>query len=158
MNHNVTIRHYKKQDRESLEKLAIEVQEYERSLDNTRSPGKSIVKRHVDRLLKPLETNEAIVLVAEVDGACVGYLAAKKEEDFMYTYSALSIEDLGVTPKHRGKGIGTILIKKATEVAKKKYNLDHLSIGVIANNTRVYNFYRRLGFITRKLDLYKKLK
>ena len=54
------------------------------------------------------------------------------------------ISDFYVTENHRGKGLGTLLLKKALFICdsqKKKAELH-----VVRDNTRAITFYKRIGF------------
>jgi GNAT superfamily N-acetyltransferase len=157
MENSIKIRHYRSKDRQSLEDLATEVQEYERALDKTRVPGKQIAKRHVDRLLKPIETREGIVLIAEFNGKCIGYIAVHKYEDFMDTYTAFSINDLGVTKAFRGQGIGAALLKETERIAREEFGLNYLKIGVMVKNEAPHRLYKCLGYSDRETELVKKI-
>ena len=65
-------------------------------------------------------------------------LYLNKKDDTAY------ISDFFVKENHRGKGLGTLLLKKALFISKnqkKKAELD-----VVRDNTRAIILYKRLGF------------
>src|SRR5207247_5583344 len=64
-----------------------------------------------------------------------------------------SIQNLGVLPAYRGRGLGTALLLKALE-GFRSYGLGRAFLEVTAQNTAALEVYRRLGFRCRK-TLYK---
>lgn len=56
-----------------------------------------------------------------------------------------SIQNVGVTPGHRGLGLGTALIERALE-GFRRYGLGDASLEVTADNAGAVRLYQRLGF------------
>lgn len=56
-----------------------------------------------------------------------------------------SIQNLGVTPEHRGQGLGTHLLWSALE-GFARTGLMHASLEVTAQNVDAVRLYRRMGF------------
>ena len=56
-----------------------------------------------------------------------------------------SIQNLGITPEHRGQGLGTLLIHFALQ-GFYRAGLRRASLEVTARNTGAIRLYRRLGF------------
>lgn len=56
-----------------------------------------------------------------------------------------SIQNLGITPEHRGLGLGTHLLLKALE-GFRQAGLRRAALEVTAQNTDAIRLYRRLGF------------
>ena len=65
-------------------------------------------------------------------------LYLNKKDDTAY------ISDFYVTENHRGKGLGTLLLKKALFICDSKKKKAELH--VVRDNTRAITFYKRLGF------------
>ena len=59
-------------------------------------------------------------------------------------YDTAYISDFYVTENHRGKGFGTLLLKKALFICDSKKKKAELH--VVRNNTRAITLYKRLGF------------
>ena len=83
------------------------------------------------------------ILVAEEDNFIVGTVRLFMEPKFYHGGQAVAhIEDVATHPAHFGKGIASILIKRAVEIAKEnncyKVILDCLD--------EVVGFYEKLGF------------
>jgi len=58
-----------------------------------------------------------------------------------------SIQNLGITPTHRGRGLGCLLLWQALEGFRSQ-GLRRASLEVTAQNTRALGLYQRLGFRT----------
>jgi hypothetical protein len=56
-----------------------------------------------------------------------------------------SIQNLGVTPPHRGRGLGTLLLLRALE-GFRAAGLDRVLLEVTAHNESAVRLYKRLGF------------
>lgn len=65
-------------------------------------------------------------------------LYLNKKDDTAY------ISDFSVKENHRGKGLGTLLLKKALFISKNQKKKAKLH--VVRDNTRAITFYKRLGF------------
>jgi ribosomal protein S18 acetylase RimI-like enzyme len=56
-----------------------------------------------------------------------------------------SIQNIGIVPSHRGRGLGTCLIEQ-TLAAFRGHGLRRASLEVTASNTRAVRLYQQLGF------------
>ena len=65
-------------------------------------------------------------------------LYLNKKDDTAY------ISDFYVKENHRGKGLGTLLLKKALFISKNQKKKAELH--VVRDNTRAITLYKRLGF------------
>lgn len=88
----------------------------------------------------------AEVLIAEWDGAPVGFAL------YFFTYSTflarrgLYLEDLYVTPKMRGHGVGTALLSRLARVALDQ-QCGRFEWSVLDWNEPAIAFYRKLGAV-----------
>ncbi len=64
-----------------------------------------------------------------------------------------AIQNLGVTPAHRGRGLGSALLLRALH-GFRFYGISHAFLEVTAENDAALRLYRRLGFRKMK-TLYK---
>jgi hypothetical protein len=64
-------------------------------------------------------------------------------------YGVGSIQNLGITPPHRGRGLGTCLLFRALE-GFREAGLNRVFLEVTADNVGAIRLYRRLGFVTVK--------
>jgi ribosomal protein S18 acetylase RimI-like enzyme len=60
-----------------------------------------------------------------------------------------AIQNLGITPEHRGLGLGTCLLTHSLE-GFRQAGIRRVFLEVTAQNTGAIRLYRRLGFITIK--------
>ena len=98
--------------------------------------SKSIEYDNIVMETKDGGTRYTYVKIHNTLGALSLYL--NKKDDTAY------ISDFSVKENHRGKGLGTLLLKKALFICdsqKKKAELH-----VVRDNTRAITFYKRLGF------------
>jgi len=79
------------------------------------------------------------VFVAELDGEPAGYVALEREGD------AVRIEQLLVSPRHEGEGVGRQLVDYAEGYAIAA-GAARLQVVVEEDNVRARDFYRRRGF------------
>lgn len=86
----------------------------------------------------------AQVLIAELDGAPVGFAL------FFHSFSTfegrpgLYLEDMFVLPEARGRGAGTALLKRLAQIAIKR-DCTRLELSVLDWDDRALEFYRALG-------------
>lgn len=80
-------------------------------------------------------TGSGIVLVAEEDGEVVGFIAGLTD-GALYAFVTL----LEVIPSHRGKGIGTNLVRQFAAESKNLYACDLIC------DPELVPFYERAGF------------
>jgi ribosomal protein S18 acetylase RimI-like enzyme len=86
---------------------------------------------------------EATWLVACGDGCC-GTVQGIRER-----FGRGAIQNVGVTPAHRGKGIGSALVLQALH-GFRRAGLGRAVLEVTAQNDAAVRLYRRLGFRFRK--------
>ncbi len=88
--------------------------------------------------------HEDWICVAEINGSIVAYLSIevhREQENFIY------LDDLSVSEKFRGHGIGTELIKTAERFAKEM-GVSIITLHVEKSNQSALKLYRRLGYST----------
>ena len=104
---------------------------------------------HVDRyqwrglLARP----DVIVLLAERDGAAIGYVSAVRRLHLWTGGDVLSLDDLYVHPGHRDAGAGRQLMAALARLAAPEQL--HIHWGMEAANVDAQRFYRRLGATLR---------
>jgi GNAT superfamily N-acetyltransferase len=95
-----------------------------------------------------LEDPDAFVLVAEIDGALVGYalVTFHDADDSHRTGDRFAeLQSLLVLDDHRGEGIGSALLHAVYERVRAR-GAEEMIIGVLATNDRVRRLYEREGF------------
>ena len=119
----VTVRPARAADRDSLGRLGAMLVEEHHDFDPKRfiAPLPNLAERYGDFLVTQIEREAMVVLVAERDGALVGYAYAGVEgNDYMALRGPAGVlYDLVVDPDHRRQGIGTQLSSAAlSELAR----------------------------------------
>ena len=128
------IRKAVQKDEQRIRKLFVEMLQtiYHTEDDQGYDPG------YLDRYWT---NGEDIIFVAE-DNEVIAYLAVEvHREDVDYVY----LDDMSVTEKNRGQGIGTSLIHKA-ETYAKELGLADILFHVEKTNTSAFRLYDRLGY------------
>lgn len=106
-----------------------------------------------------LETPNVVVLVAERNGAAVGYTYARVEGwDYMSLRGPAGVlHDIVVDPAARGHGVGRVLLD-ATLAALKARGAPRVVLSTAAGNEAAQRLFARAGFrrtmieMTRELD------
>lgn len=92
--------------------------------------------------------DNTVALVAELDGAVVGFCQLKWKESSrqpaLQERSVMAMEEICVEESCRGKGVGTALCREAAAQAEKA-GADALELMVWGFNSQAETFYRRLG-------------
>jgi len=90
--------------------------------------------------------------LAKIDQLVVGYVALA-EKDFGYRKNlALEIENIGVHPEFRSKGMGRLLVSQAKKHAMTK-KLKRLYVAAYWQNKKAIKFYKENGFFELGLEL-----
>ncbi len=85
-----------------------------------------------------------VYLVAELDERVVGFIDVKVREKDVYIYG------IAVQPEFKEKGIGSQLLEKVVQIAKKE-GKGALVLTVKESNTRAIQFYSKRGFSLREV-------
>jgi len=129
------IRPYEKRDAKALTSLIRALANYEKLTP----PSPAAAKRLIADIGRRIR-----VMMAEVDGTCVGYAI------YLFTYSSflarptLYLEDLFVLPEHRRSGIGRRFFVELRREARRE-RCGRLEWIVLDWNTPAHRFYRKLG-------------
>ena len=94
-----------------------------------------------------LERPEVVVLLAERNGAAVGYVSAIRQLHLWTGSDVLNLDDLYVRPGHRDAGVGRQLMAALAAVAAPEQLL--IRWGMEVDNVDAQRFYRRLGATLR---------
>ena len=94
--------------------------------------------------IKSIKAKEKIIILAELDGICVGSCEIVKDPyDVSRHVGTLGI---GLVKSARGIGIGTSLIKTTLAEAKKKLGIRLVKLYVFDSNNVGKSLYEELGF------------
>lgn len=91
------------------------------------------------------EGSEKSSLVAEINGAVVGYMISSTLYAGFGIKKSAWIMAIGVHPDYMGQGIGLKLARKICEVYKDK-GIKNIYSSVLWDSTDVLSFFKKLGF------------
>ncbi|OCC06554.1 GNAT family acetyltransferase [Labrys sp. WJW] len=87
--------------------------------------------------------SEAFNLVAVLDGIIVGNAGLDRYSGRRAHAAGVG---MGVHDDHRGKGIGTALLREITDAADQWLRIERLELTVFADNLQAIRLYERFGF------------
>lgn len=149
------IRKAKKEDIELIHKLDRESTKYHKKFDRdfyTISERWQKIKK--DSQIKAIKSPTNLILVAEIDKRVVGYIWGFVETIMKHKIG--KIQELIVTSKQRGKGIGKELIKRMLDFFKNKDCIIS-EIEVFVENLPTIQVYEKAGFKKREYKMQLKL-
>lgn len=144
---NLKIRKAIKEDVDQILKLLIELAVFEKEPNAVKVTKEDLINDGFK------SSPKFECLLAEADNNIVG-LAFFTPRYSTWVGNTLHLEDLIVTEKMRGKGIGTLLYRSFLEEAKKR-NVNRVEWSVLDWNTSAINFYRKTGAIIDGLEQWK---
>ena len=99
-------------------------------------------RRAAVALRQTIDSHEACVLVAEDDGALVGFCTGYQDlHSVRFGYRAW-VEDLAVDPAHRSRGVGKALLDAAKDWARER-GATHLELDSAEARADAHRFYER---------------
>lgn len=132
---DLTIRKAIESDKERIEELFTEML---KSIYGGEAPG-GYERGYLDRFFGD---GDDCIYVAESCGSIIGYISLEvhiESEKFLY------LDDLSVSERFRGCGIGSALIKRAEEYAAE-INAVYTALHVESSNRSAIRLYERLGY------------
>lgn len=88
---------------------------------------------------------ESICFIAEDDGKLVGYLAASPKPISYRKSRYLEVDNMGVIPEYRSKGVGRMLMDACKKWATEN-NYQKMFVNSYAKNEKAVSFYQKCGF------------
>jgi ribosomal protein S18 acetylase RimI-like enzyme len=156
-----TIRPYEERDLPALLELVRELQASEAAIYDRMKPAHQMDVWYVDLLKKQCVEEDGTMLVAEENGAVVGYATILTNvvedgtgDEVRYCYAYVG--DLVTARIARGRGIARLLLDECERRARAA-GRDELRINVLAENDRAHHVYRSFGFADLHIDMRKKL-
>ena len=95
-------------------------------------------------LMIQINKGNAIGVVAEYSGKVVGLCDIYKKRENS-EISHIGVLGISIIKEYRNKGIGTLMMRKAIELAKNHFDI--LVLDVFETNIRAIHLYEKLGFI-----------
>jgi ribosomal protein S18 acetylase RimI-like enzyme len=159
----IVIRPYRESDRAAVIAAEIDLQEYERTLHDTRLPGAAaVMEAYLDRLQLAVAAQSGAILVAEDAGRFLGLVACVVEQDDEVQETADSnvhgyITDIYVIPERRGSGLAQALLQ-AAEAHLAPTGVSRVRINVLAANAMARRAYEKYGFAPYEVMYEKRLR
>ena len=144
---NTIIRKANSDDVKDILRLLIELAVYEKEPDAVKVTEQELIRDGFGANPKYQ------CILAEIDNTIVG-LAFYTPRYSTWVGDTLHLEDLIVTEKMRGKGIGTVLYKSFLEEAKRR-DVNRVEWSVLDWNKPAIDFYKKTGAIIDGLDQWK---
>lgn len=151
---NVTIQKAKQEDWEIVQQLNFQVFEHDAEFDDDLDLGRPFSPEGILYYKNLTNGTNGTCFIAYVSGNPVGYCALSVK-DFGYRKSKyVEVENIGVDPSYRSKGIGQQLLQEAEAWAKKE-NATRLFVSAYWKNQGALRFYKKNGFTEIGVELDK---
>ena len=156
------IRPYRETDRPAAIAAEIDMQDYERTLHDTRLPGAAVMDAYLDQLLQEVAARSGTILIAEDGGRFLGLVACVVIADDAVQETTDSnvhgyITDIYVVPDRRGRGLAQALLR-AAEDHLAPTGVSRVRINVLAANARARRAYEKYGFEPYEVMYEKRLR
>lgn len=152
----ITIRPVKPEDAEGLRQINDTIFVDNPKFDDDVNPHYASTENAKEFFHKLTEQTEGYCFVAEVDGQLVGYTNGEEKYIPFCKSRYFEIDNLGVIPEQKGKGVGKQLMLSLMEWAKQ-HGFERVSVNCYIKNQEALDFYRRNGFTEVAIDLEKSL-
>lgn len=120
-------------------------------------PGEATAEERISVLEHALENPDYELMVAELDGEIFGFVDQWIIHDFCHGGKLSYIQNLYVAPRYRKKGIGSKLLRRIINTAKKKGVLEiHMVTGF--DNKPAIELYKKHGLVKESLQFEMELK
>lgn len=107
-------------------------------------------KHGIKYFKKVTSSNKYCCLIVYDNNKPIGYLAGVEKKFGYRTNKVAEIENMGITPSYRSKGIGTKLVSQFRNWCKQQ-KLTHIYVNSYYKNTKAVNFYKNQGL--KPLDI-----
>jgi len=158
------IRTCSKSDYSTLVRFIEELQDYIVATDPLKRLRRlpAYGKSYTNNLLKEIKRSKGVIYLAEDNGKLVGVVAGeiKKQtkENILECIPTKQgcIKELYVSNDYRSQGLGKVLMDKIEDYFKKN-KCTVITLAVLSTNP-AYEFYKRMGYKDRSIDVIKVLK
>jgi ribosomal protein S18 acetylase RimI-like enzyme len=158
------IRPYLSGDRDALEALAEDYAQYFVDIDplkrSRKMPGYARVL--VEKMIEAAEAKSGVIFVAEDSRKVVGFIAGVLEQSTpeqeldSVPFKSGRVIELFVPAESRRRGLGTALMQKI-EAYFADLGCDSMRLEVFEPNHLAHDFYLKLGYHDRVIDMLKEL-
>jgi GNAT superfamily N-acetyltransferase len=138
----ITYRNAKPQDWKIIQKLNHEVFLNDAPNDKYLDTNWPFSSKGVFYYKNATSKKEYCCLIAEIKKSPIGYIIGIEKNYDYRTNKVAEIEDIGVSPDHRSKGVGSQLITHFKKWCKKN-KLTHIYVNAYYKNKKARNFYTK---------------
>jgi ribosomal protein S18 acetylase RimI-like enzyme len=158
------IREYQGSDRTAFVRLMEQLMDYIVSIDDLKRTRRmpEFGESYTQRTLQKVAENNGIIYVAELGaelvGVVVGIIPEQTKEDQLEHVPTKfgEVLELVVKDGYRGRGVGTMLMKKLEEYFREN-NCNISGVGVLFPNKNAHRLYSKLGYEDRSIYMTKGL-
>ncbi len=154
------VRPYATADRAAVVSLVHQLNLFEDAISGDRAKDLKAAEACLESDLKRVERDGGAVVVACDGDEVVAMMAFVIDQPQPYLRAEVGqvgwVAELVVDERHRGQGIGTLLLEEAERLARAS-GLKRLMIGAIAGNHIARKAYERFGFRPAVIELSKDL-
>jgi len=150
------IRKANMEDVDEIVRMAYEFETYLITLDNSllqESPSKKVFKKV---LINGFEDPKHCLLVAEEKGKMLGFADMWSYPEFLHGGMSAYMNNIFIREGHRGKGIGTALLKTIIKEAKRR-GVVALHVPIKAKNLKSIEFHKKKGIDEQLVMMEKRL-
>ena len=109
-----------------------------------------------DFFIKALKNPKGLFLLAIDDKKMIGYINGGSKEYVYRKKKFFEIENLGVIPEYRKRGVGTLLYNFLVQELKKR-GYERIYLNCYSKNVGALRFYKKLGFGEIDISLEKNI-
>jgi GNAT superfamily N-acetyltransferase len=154
---DIVVRPYRlPDDVEALVRIYDEGEQYHRTIE----PEPQIIPYEISMARRRFESMrldpQRALLVAEVDGAVVGFVEATMRREELSGFVGAWVDELNVATAWWGRGIGTRLLAEVERWALGNGAMS-IALDTMETNARARRLYEHLGFRTRAVVMSKRL-
>jgi len=120
-------------------------------------PGVASREQREEVLKISMERPDYELLIVEEDGRVVGFVDQFIIEDFVHGAKLSYIQNLFVTKRYRGKGLGDLLLKQIVMSSKEK-GVSEIHVATEFENESAIKLYKKRGFLNESLLLENNVK
>ncbi len=141
------VRNARQEDLDALVELWVELTDFHRQLDSYYTARADANQKMAEYFAKQIDSDRAVVLVAEVDHAIAGYLMADiaHPPPVFEGPDYVMITDTCVRASVRRRGVGAKLVTTLMSVARER-RIERVDVGYAACNALSTAFWTKMGF------------
>lgn len=161
----MNIREYKSSDLNDLERFLNELQDYVVKIDYLKRNKRAdnFGEYFSEETLKEVAEKNGVIFVVEDEERMIGFIAgiiSLPDDESKLSGTDLRdegrITELYVEDDYRGKGVGKLLMEKLEEYFKVK-GCGFIRVEVFEPNKDAHEFYKKMGYGDRNIDMLKLL-